>query len=191
MNDLNPTGGVFVDYTPELRAKAKLGKNLTTLADTAGKNPNDLITVYRGSAYQSEINNGDFITTNKQLALDYGGGKVISKKIRYGDILDNISEPLGEEYIYRKGAYEEITNPPTTKESSTVEPKPQETAVEAPTEAKLKAKVKKDTKGFASELKGAVKNGKISEDEAKNILYNLDEETKQQIVDEIGCHCHE
>ena len=86
---------------------------------------------------------------------------------------------------------EEITNPPTTKESSTVEPKPQETAVEVPTEAKLKAKVKKDTKGFASELKGAVKNGKISEDEAKNILYNLDEETKQQIVDEIGCHCHE
>ena len=86
---------------------------------------------------------------------------------------------------------EEITNPPTTKESSTVEPKPQETAVEAPTEVKLKAKVKKDTKGFASELKGAVKNGKISEDEAKNILYNLDEETKQQIVDEIGCHCHE
>ena len=80
---------------------------------------------------------------------------------------------------------------PTTKESSTVEPKPQETAVEVPTEAKLKAKVKKDTKGFASELKGAVKNGKISEDEAKNILYNLDEETKQQIVDEIGCHCHE
>ena len=80
---------------------------------------------------------------------------------------------------------------PTTKESSVVEPKPQETAVDAPTEIKLKAKVKKDTKGFASELKGAVKNGKISEDEAKNILYNLDEETKQQIVDEIGCHCHE
>ena len=83
------------------------------------------------------------------------------------------------------------TEAPTTKESSVVEPKPQETAVDAPTEVKLKAKVKKDTKGFASELKGAVKNGKISEDEAKNILYNLDEETKQQIVDEIGCHCHE
>lgn len=69
--------------------------------------------------------------------------------------------------------------------------KPPETAIDAPTEAKLKAKVRKDTKGFASELKGAVKNGKISEDEAKNILYNLDDETKQQIVDEIGCHCHE
>ena len=64
-------------------------------------------------------------------------------------------------------------------------------AVEPQTEKKLKDKVTKDVKGFASELKGAVKNGKISEDEAKNILYNLDDEAKQQIVDEIGCHCHE
>lgn len=112
LNDLNPTGGLFTDYTPESRTIAKLGENITTLANTAGKNPNDFVTIYRGSNLQSKINNGDFVTTNKQLAQDYaGGGKVLSEKVRYGDILDDTSEPLGEEYILRKGAFEEINNP--------------------------------------------------------------------------------
>jgi hypothetical protein len=42
------------------------------------------------------------VTTNKQLAKDYAGnGKVISKEVRADEILDDITEPLGEEYILR------------------------------------------------------------------------------------------
>ena len=109
LNELNPTSGVFVGYTPEARVKAKLGKNITTLAHTMGKRPDDLVKVYRGSGFQESINNGDFVTTNKQLAEDYAGtGKVLSQIVRYGDILDDKNEPLGEEYILRKGAFEEI-----------------------------------------------------------------------------------
>lgn len=109
LDSLNPTGGIFAGYSPEARVKAKLAKNIKTLAETMRVNPDDLITVYRGSAFQDSINDGDFVTTNKQLAKDYaGGGKVLSQTVRYGDILDDINEPLGDEYILRKGAYEQI-----------------------------------------------------------------------------------
>ncbi len=108
LDNLNPTGSIFAKYTPEIRAKAKLAPNIKTLADTAEKNKDDLITIYRGvSGKQKEIQPGDFITTNKQLALDYGAKDVISKKVKYGDILDDLDEPLGEEYLYRPGAFEE------------------------------------------------------------------------------------
>lgn len=109
INSLNPTGGVFVDYKPETRATAKLGSNIRTLAETAGKKPEDLVAVYRGAEGQTKIKNGDFVTTNKNLAIDYaGGGSVISGIVRYGDILDDITEPLGDEYILRLGAYWEL-----------------------------------------------------------------------------------
>lgn len=103
INTVNPTNGLFVDYTPELRANAELGKNITTLDKTSGGSPDDMITIYRGAPKsQAKINSGDFITTNKQLAKDYAGnGNVISEIVRKGDILDDITEPLGEEYIYR------------------------------------------------------------------------------------------
>ena len=107
LNDLNPTGGIFVDYKPEIRAKAKLGKNITTLDKTMGGSPTDTIIVYRGTS-NKKIVPGDFITTNKQLAKDYGGGNVISLKVKKGDILDDITEPEGEEYIYRPNAYKEL-----------------------------------------------------------------------------------
>ena len=103
LDSVNPTGSVSVDYTPEKRATASLGKNITTLAETAGKSPSDTITIYRGVPKDvNEIVAGDFVTTNKQLAQDYAGdGNVISLEVTYGDILDDRTEPLGEEYIYR------------------------------------------------------------------------------------------
>lgn len=103
LNDLNPTGGIFADYSPQDRSKMKLGDNITTLDKTMGKSPNDEITIYRGDAgNQEEIVPGDFITTNKQLAKDYAGnGKVLEKKVKLSDILDDKTEPLGEEYIYK------------------------------------------------------------------------------------------
>jgi hypothetical protein len=50
----------------------------------------------------SEISPGDFITTNEKIAKDYAGtGKVISQKVPARTVLDDLTEPLGEEYIYR------------------------------------------------------------------------------------------
>lgn len=103
LDSVNPTGSVTADYAPEKRATARLGKNMTTLAETAGKSPSDTITVYRGVPKGvNKIVAGDFVTTNKQLAQDYAGdGRVVSRKVKYGDIIDDRTEPLGEEYIYR------------------------------------------------------------------------------------------
>ncbi len=103
LNDLNPTSGLSVGYTPQVRAKIKLGKNITTLDKTSGKSSDTLITIYRGAPKnQKDIVPGDFITTNYNLAKDYAGtGKILSKKVKMKNILDDITEPLGEEYIYR------------------------------------------------------------------------------------------
>lgn len=108
ITSVNPTGSVFVDYSPETRAKAPLGNNITTLAKTQGKSPNTVITIYRGTvSSQEDIVAGDFITTNRELAKAYGE-KVISKQVKLGDILDDIESPLGEEYLYRPNASEEL-----------------------------------------------------------------------------------
>lgn len=102
INSVNPTGSIFADYTPEARAKAPLGPNMTTLDKTIGGKPNDTVTIYRGTSGSDQIVPGDFITTNKQLAQDYAGsGKVISQTVKKGDIIDDITEPGGEEYLYR------------------------------------------------------------------------------------------
>ena len=109
LSNLNPTNSVFAEYTPEARATAPLWKNITTLADTMWKSPNETITIYRGVSTEGwNIVPWDYITTNKQLAQDYAwNGKVVSKKVRLRDILDDITEPLGEEYIYRPKAWVE------------------------------------------------------------------------------------
>lgn len=109
LNSINPTGSIFADYKPEDRMKAKLAGNITTLDKTEGGNADDVITIYRGVPNSAkEITGGDFVTTNKQLAKDYAGtGKVIEKKVRKGDLLDDKTEPLGEEYIYRPNADKE------------------------------------------------------------------------------------
>ena len=104
LDTLNPTGSVFVDYNPKKRATAKLASNIVTYDKTAGGRPDDLIEIYRGlPKNQKKINSGDFVTTNKQLAKDYAGdGHVISMIVKKSDLLDDLNEPLSEEYIYRK-----------------------------------------------------------------------------------------
>jgi len=113
LDNLNPTGGIFVNYNPSEIAKLKLGKNITTLDKTSSKSADELVTIYRGATKnQKEIVAGDFITTNKQLAQDYAGnGNVISKKVKASDILDDITEPLGEEYIYKPTKLKSTTKP--------------------------------------------------------------------------------
>jgi hypothetical protein len=108
INNLNPTGGLLVDYNPKARMTAKLADNITTLDKTMGGSPDDIITIYRGATKkQKKIVPGDYITTNKELAKSYtGDGTVLEMEARKGDILDDINEPLGEEYIYRPKEYE-------------------------------------------------------------------------------------
>lgn len=104
LDSLNPTGKIFTKYNPQARATAKLGNGITTLDRTMGRRADDLVDIFRGvpKGIQSSIVPGDYVTTNKMLAQDYAGsGDVLSMKARLGDILDSISEPLGEEYIYR------------------------------------------------------------------------------------------
>ena len=108
ITNMNPTGGLLVDYNPQARMKAKLADNITTLDKTMGGSPDDIITIYRGATKkQKKIVPGDYITTNKELAKSYtGDGNVLEMEARKGDILDDINEPLGEEYIYRPKEYE-------------------------------------------------------------------------------------
>jgi len=103
LNDLNPTGGLHVDYTPKTRATMPLGSDMTTLDKTSKVAPNDMVTVYRGApSNQTKITAGDYITTNKDLAKSYSGnGNVIETKVPASHILDSKTSPLGEEYIYR------------------------------------------------------------------------------------------
>lgn len=110
ITSVNPTGTVFTEYTPEQRAAAPIGENLVSLDKTMGRDPEETITIYRGvPSGKGAINPGDFVTTNEQLAKDYAGtGEVVSEQVRLGDILDDSTEPLGEEYIYRPRADEEI-----------------------------------------------------------------------------------
>lgn len=102
MNTLNVGGGLFDHYDPQSRATMPLGENITTLDRTMGMPPDTEITIFRGAPeYQKEIIPGDYVTTNYQLAMDYGAGNVLSRCVRLRDVIDDATEPLGEEYIYR------------------------------------------------------------------------------------------
>lgn len=106
LDNLNPTGSVFVDYDPEYRARAPLASNMTTLDKTMGRKGNEKITIYRGTVpEQDEIRAGDFVTTNYELARSYTGQgetfNILTEEVRLDEILDDLDEPLGEEYIYR------------------------------------------------------------------------------------------
>ena len=116
IDSVNPTGSLYVDYKPQERMTLELGENMTTLDKTSGKSSDEMITVYRGAPkIQKEIVPGDFITTNYELAKSYTGeDNILEKEVRMGDILDDIKEPLGEEYIYRPQATKEVK--PVTKE---------------------------------------------------------------------------
>ena len=101
IDSLNPTGGLFVEYDPTVRASAPLAGALTTLDKTMEVDSDTPVTIYRGApAHQREITPGDFVTTNPQLARDYGM-HVIEKQVPASHVLDDSAEPLGEEYIYR------------------------------------------------------------------------------------------
>ena len=104
LDNINPTGKVFTEYDPKSRANGILAKNIVTIDKTMGGSPDDYVLVYRGAPKnQTTLNSGDFVTTNKQLAKDYAGdGVVISQKVKKSEILDDINEPLGEEYIYKR-----------------------------------------------------------------------------------------
>ena len=105
LNSVNPTGGVFSNYSAEEIDKLPLGENITTYDKTSNKKQDEKITVYRGVPKDAsdDIVSGDFVTTNKKLAQDYAGtGKVISKEVRADEILDDKTEPLGDEYILRQ-----------------------------------------------------------------------------------------
>jgi len=106
-NTTNPTGSLFVEYTPQERVKIPLGDNIQTLDKSIGGKPDDVITVYRGTP-GNKINPGDFVSTNKQLAKDYAGtDNVVELKVRKGDVIDVVDEHGGEEFIYRPGADKE------------------------------------------------------------------------------------
>lgn len=111
LDSINPsTHGVFEDYRDgrEFRATAPLAENMVPLAETQKLDPGAKLTIYRGVPAEhaaAGILPGDFVTTNRQTARDYAGtGRVIEKQVRYGDVLDDSSEPGGGDYIYRPQA---------------------------------------------------------------------------------------
>lgn len=103
LRTVNPTGSVFVEYTPSVRATQPLAQNIVTLDKTLGGNPDDLITIYRGAPkQQKQINPGDFVTDNLQLAKDYAGnGHVLKMRVKKSQVIDDIEEPGMSEYIFR------------------------------------------------------------------------------------------
>jgi len=103
LDTLNPTGSLYVDYTPSDRATIKLADNITTLDKTMNKPADTMVTIYRGAPkVQKNIVPGDFITTNYDLAKSYTGeNNVLSKRVKLSDILDDLEAPLEEEYLYR------------------------------------------------------------------------------------------
>jgi hypothetical protein len=112
LDTLNPTGvgsrsGLYAEYNPQIRATQPLSENIVPIYKTMGGSPDDLITIYRGAPKnQKKIVAGDFITDMPELAKSYIGddGKILSMKVRLGDVLDDIREPLGNEYLYRPNA---------------------------------------------------------------------------------------
>lgn len=110
LDSTNPTGGLFVGYDPSPRANLPIGGRLTTLDRVTGKKPDDMVSVYRGCPRnQTELNPGDYITTNQQLAADYAGtGHVVSRRVRHGDVVTDPDDWEGEEHIYRPGADREL-----------------------------------------------------------------------------------
>ena len=103
LDNLNPTWWLYVKYDPAKRASMKLADNIITLDKTMWVSPNKEITIYRGTIKsQNEIVPWDFVTTSKELAKSYAWDwKVIEMKVKASDVLDDINEPLGDEYIYR------------------------------------------------------------------------------------------
>ncbi len=103
IDSMNPTGWLLVDYTPSKRMTAKLAPNITTIDKTMWVSPDKMITIYRWAPKsQKSIVWWDFITTNKELAKQYAWDwHILETKVKASDILDDINDPLWEEYLYR------------------------------------------------------------------------------------------
>lgn len=101
LDSINPTGGVFVDYDPASRTGPH-GPSVTTYDRAAGVHPDEPMTIYRGApTHQTQINPGDFITTNPQLAHDYAGiGHVLQMQVPAKHIATDPDEWEREEHIY-------------------------------------------------------------------------------------------
>lgn len=104
LDNLNPTGSIFVDYDPDSRASLDLAPNIVPYSETAGISPDERLKVYRGvpKGVQSELADGDFITDMKQLAQDYAGtGDVITQYVFADEVLDDTDNPMAGEYLFR------------------------------------------------------------------------------------------
>jgi hypothetical protein len=101
-NNSMPIKGLFTDYAPTQRASDVAKANdFHSIVDEVGVAPEELVTIYRGAPKsQSAINDGDWVTTVKQLADDYAGnGHVLEIKVP----AKNLYAPKGEgieEIIY-------------------------------------------------------------------------------------------
>jgi hypothetical protein len=178
LNTLNPTGSVFSNYSAKEIDSLPLGENITTYDKTANINPDQKITVYRGVPDNVEgMVSGDFVTTNKQLAKDYaGGGKVISAEVRADEILDDTTEPLGEEYILRRrlqptpaASLTPIPNKPTP---TGVTPEPEVAPVAAPQGA---------AEGVGEEVGVKPLSRRKRQQERKQVLKDADNVSAQEL----------
>ena len=92
--------GLFNEYNPNARIGGSSVEN--TPLTQFGYKPNEEITIYRGVPKGvKSINDGDWVTTNKQLAKDYAGtGEVISKKVKASELFAESGDDALEELVY-------------------------------------------------------------------------------------------
>ena len=94
--------GLFVEYYPERRAADVITSNeFQSVTIEGGLKPDEIVTIYRGAPKsQKYINNGDWVTTNEQLAKDYAGsGHVIKDRVQAQYLYAPKGEGI-EELIY-------------------------------------------------------------------------------------------
>lgn len=127
LDTVNPTWWLFVDYTPKKRASSIISsKDLTTLDKTLWKSPDDYITIYRGTVkWQKEMNPWDFVTDLPELAKSYAGWDkiVISKRVKYSDVIDDIENWWANEYLYIPKEMQKWDNKIVLSPQKTVKPK--------------------------------------------------------------------
>ena len=87
--------------TPNRASDVVISDDYVPITVEAGYRPDDMITIYRGTVEgQTGLNNGDWVTINKQLAKDYSGnGRVIEAKVKASELYAPKGEGA-EELIY-------------------------------------------------------------------------------------------
>ena len=99
VNAQNKTG-LFNEYNPSARSGGSTVEN--TPLTQLGYNATDELTVYRGVPKGvKSINDGDWVTTSKQLAKDYAGtGDVISMKVKASRLFAESGDDALDELVY-------------------------------------------------------------------------------------------